>query len=249
LYHKVASVTYIPDLAYSSDRYNIMAASTPTQLQKECGKAATTLQHFLGKSAIESKACLNDSDQEIAEKKIPLEVLANAKGLAIFSAFRAGMWFAGTAGSGIVVARLANGQWSPPSAFSVKSAAFGLTLGIDHFDCVCVLNTQEAVEAYRTSEMTMGGRMDLAAGPVGGALKGGETKPVWTYTRSRGLYGGMTIQGTAIKTQDEANAEFFGAAVSASQILSGMVDAQSRATQWPAGAAELTKVLSDFGNA
>jgi lipid-binding SYLF domain-containing protein len=248
LQHQIASVTYIPDLAYSSDRSNSMATPTSTQLQKECGKAATTLQHFLSKSAIDSEARLNDSDHGLAEKKIPLEVLQNAKGLAIFSAFRAGMWFAGTAGSGIV-ARLANGQWSPPSAFSVKSAAFGLTLGIDHFDCVCVLNTQEAVEAYRTSEMTMGGRMDLAAGPVGGALKGGETKPVWTYTRSRGLYGGLTIQGTAIKTQDEANAEFFGAAVSASQILSGMVDAQSRATQWPAGAAELTKVLSDLGNA
>jgi lipid-binding SYLF domain-containing protein len=151
------------------------------------------------------------------------------------------MWFAGT-----VIARLADGQWSPPSAFSVKSAAFGLTLGIDHFDCICVLNTQEAVDAYRTSELTMGGRMDLAAGPVGGALEGRETKPVWTYTKSRGLYGGVTVQGTAIKTQDEANAGFYGATVSASQILSGMVDTQSRPAQWPAGAAELTKVLSDF---
>lgn len=157
------------------------------------------------------------------------------------------MWFAGTAGSGIVVARLADGTWSPSSAFSVKSAAFGLTLGIDHFDCICVLNTQEAVDAYRTSELTLGGRMDLAAGPVGGALKGGETKPVWTYTRSRGLYGGITMDGTAIKIQDEANAEFFGAPICASEILSGLVEAQSKAAQWPAGAAELTRVLSGFG--
>ena len=170
----------------------------------------------------------------------------NAKGLAIFSAFRAGMWFAGTAGSGVVVARLGDSAWSPPSAFSVKSAAFGLTLGIDHFDCVCVLNTEEAVDGYRKSELTMGGRMDLAAGPVGGAFKGGETKPVWTYTRSRGLYGGVTMDGTAIKTQDESNAEFFGAQVSTSEILSGMVEGQSGAAQWPAGAAQLTTVLSAF---
>jgi len=186
----------------------------------------------------------SDPDRIIAEKKIPIEVLKNAKGLAIFSAFRAGMWFAGTAGSGIVFARLTDGSWSPPSAFSVKSAAFGLTLGIDHFDCVCVLNTQEAVDSYHKSELTIGGRMELAAGPVGGAMKGSETKPVWTYTRSRGLYGGLTIDGTAIKTQDEANTEFFGAQVSASEILSGLVEAQSSKAQWPAGAARLTGILS-----
>jgi SH3 domain-containing YSC84-like protein 1 len=179
----------------------------------------------------------------VDEKKIPTDVLRNAKGIAIFSAFRAGMWFAGTAGSGVVLARLADGSWSPPSAFSVKSAAFGVTLGIDHFDCVCILNTKEAVDAYRTPELTMGGRMDLAAGPVGGTLNVGETKPVWTYTRSRGLYGGVTVDGTSIKEQSDANAEFYGTSVSTAQILSGKVEAQSRPTQWPSGAMELTRIL------
>jgi SH3 domain-containing YSC84-like protein 1 len=182
--------------------------------------------------------------QSSDEKKIPAEVLNNAKGIAIFSAFRAGMWFAGTAGSGVVLARLADGTWSPPSAFSVKSAAFGVTLGIDHFDCVCVLNTKEAVDAYRTPELTMGGRMDLAAGPVGGKLDVGETKPVWTYTRSRGLYGGVTVDGTSIKEQSDSNAEFYGRSVTTAQILSGTIDAQSKPSQWPAGAAALTKVLA-----
>jgi lipid-binding SYLF domain-containing protein len=57
------------------------------------------------------------------------------------------------------------------------------------------------------------------------------------------------MDGTAIKTQDESNAEFFGAQVSTSEILSGMVEGQSGAAQWPAGAAQLTTVLSAFEKA
>ncbi|KAK4961260.1 hypothetical protein LTR10_001750 [Elasticomyces elasticus] len=196
-----------------------------SQISKECEKAASTLTSF------------------IENRKMPIEVLAGAKGLAIFSAFRAGMYFAGSSGSGVVVARLPNGTWSPPSGFSVKSGGVGFVYGVDVFDCVCVLNTQAAVDAYTSPEFKVGGRVDFAAGPVGGKFDAGETPPVWTYTKSRGVYGGVTFDGTSIKEQMKANTEFFGEPVAAANILQGKVQDQKGSTQWPAGAEALTIAL------
>ena len=156
------------------------------------------------------------------------------------------MYFAGTAGTGIIVARLSDGTWSPPSAFSVRSVGVGLVYGVDVFDCICVLNTQAAVDAYQQSGVNLGGRMDLAAGPVGGKVDMREAKPVWTYTRSRGLYGGLTLDGTVIKEQSKANAEFFGDTITAAQVLQGTVKPQDGSTQWPVGANKLMATLKSY---
>lgn len=174
-----------------------------------------------------------------------MEVIANAKGLAIFTGFRAGMYLAGAGGSGVVVARLADGTWSPPSAFSVRSGGIGLVYGVDVYDCVCVLNTQAAVDAYATPETKLGGAFALAAGPIGGTPNAAskDVKPVWTYTKSRGLYGGLTVDGTTIKEKPQVNADFYGRTVSTAQILKGQVEPQTGAAQWPAGAKQLTEVL------
>lgn len=104
-----------------------------SSMQEDCDKAAHILKSFTKKG------------------KIPAEAIAAAKGIAIFTGFRAGMYFAGNGGSGVVVARLPDGSWSPPSAFSVRSGSFGLVYGVDVYDCVCVLNTDAAVTAYTST--------------------------------------------------------------------------------------------------
>ncbi|KAL6913690.1 hypothetical protein FSST1_011450 [Fusarium sambucinum] len=172
----------------------------------ECEKSAKILQAFLDKG------------------KIPSNVVKNAKGLAIFTGFRAGMYFAGAGGSGVVIARLPDGTWSSPSAFSVRSGSVGLVYGIDVYDCLCILNTAEAVDAYKKSEVNLGGAVALAAGPLGGNVNVGEVKPVWTYTKSRGVYGGLTVDGTVIKEKKDVNAEFYGCEVSSAQILDGQME-------------------------
>ena len=153
------------------------------------------------------------------------------------------MWLAGTAGSGVVVARLPDGSWSPPSGFSVRSGGVGVVYGVDYYDCVCVLNTKAAVDAYTSPEFSVGGRMDFAAGPVGGKKDVGDAPPVWTYTKSRGLYGGVTLDGTVIQEQEKANAEFYGSAVTAAQVLQGAVEAHKEPKQWPLGAEKLMGAL------
>ncbi|KAF4993053.1 hypothetical protein FGRMN_6741 [Fusarium graminum] len=178
-----------------------------TDLREECGKSARILKTFVDKG------------------KLPSDVISNAKGLAIFTGFRAGMYFAGAGSAGVVIARLSNGTWSPPSAFSVRSGSVGLVYGIDVYDCICVLNTQEAVDAYKKSEVNLGGAVALAAGPLGGNVNVGEVRPIWKYTKSRGIYGGLTVDGTVIREKRDVNADFYGAELSSAQILDGQAHA------------------------
>ncbi|RGP68812.1 hypothetical protein FSPOR_5017 [Fusarium sporotrichioides] len=197
-----------------------MGVFKKSEMVAECEKSAKILQSFLNKG------------------KIPSDVIRNSKGIAIFTGFRAGMYFAGAGGSGVVMARLPDGTWSSPSAFSVRSGSVGLVYGIDVYDCICVLNTTEAVDAYRKSEVNLGGAVALAAGPLGGNVNVGELKPVWTYTKSRGIYGGLTVDGTVTKEKKDVNAEFYEREVSSAQILDGQIE-----TGWSQNIQELLDVV------
>lgn len=186
---------------------------------------------------------LNIADLGEDKGKIPHEVIINAKGLAIFSGFRAAMYLAGAGGSGVVIARLPDGSWSPPSAFAVRSGAIGLVYGVDVYDCVCVLNTAEAVESYAKPEMSLGGGVALTAGPLGGTASIKEVKPVWTYTKSMGLYGGVTVDGTLIKEKQAMNAECYGSGITAAQVLRGEISVQDAARPYLAGRKQLMEIL------
>lgn len=104
--------------------------------------------------------------------QIPRTAIATAQGLAIFTTLRGGFHLSGAAGSGLVVARLPDGTWSPPSAFSVTALGAGIVAGIDIQDCVCVLHTREAVEAFTRPRWSLGAEVGVTAGPVGGAVGG-----------------------------------------------------------------------------
>ncbi|KAK3053065.1 hypothetical protein LTR09_005691 [Extremus antarcticus] len=177
-----------------------MVSSPSSKMQDECEKAAKVLKSFIDK------------------KKISPAIIANAKGLAIFSGFRGGMYLAGAGGSGVVIARLPNNTWSAPSAFSVRSGSVGIVYGFDMYDCVCVLNTPAAVDAYAHPEVDLG-----MAAKFGGS-NGGDGEAVMTFTKSRGLYGGVTVDGTVIKEKADVNAGMFGVGVTSAKILKGEVE-------------------------
>lgn len=137
--------------------------------------------------------------------KIPASVIASAKGLAIFTTFRTGFHVSGAAGSGVVVARLPDGSWSPPAGFLVHTLGAGLMIGIDVYDCVCVLTTQRAVDAFaRRARVSLGGEIGVAAGPVGaggaveGVFEGGSSRK-----GSKSPRPGSSGKGNAASTGDE----------------------------------------------
>lgn len=161
-------------------------------------------------------------------KKIPEEVIRNAKGLAVFTTMRTGLWVSGAGGSGVLVARKPDGTWSPPSGIMLHTAGLGFLVGIDIYDCVLVLNTEEAVEAFTKVRCTLGGEISVVAGPVGvgGILESEVHKrqsPIFTYMKSRGFYAGVQIDGTIVIERMDENERFYGEELPVKDILAGKV--------------------------
>lgn len=176
------------------------------------------------------------------ETSIPDSVLSNAKGLAILSVIKGGFIFSGRIGSGLVIARTGDG-WSAPSAIGLGGAGWGLQIGGQITDLVLVLNTDAAVNAFASAaSVTLGGNVSIAAGPVGRDIEAGISVPlaaVYAYSRTKGLFAGVSLQGTVIVERSGVNADYYGQSVSASELLYGQIPP-------PKGANGLYQALSGY---
>src|SRR5262245_62091738 len=176
--------------------------------------------------------------QQMPEKAIQREVLRKARGLAIMSVVKAGFIFSAKGGQGIVIARTPRG-WSGPSFIATGGGGWGLQAGAQVTDFVIVLNTDAAVQAFsRGGNLTIGVDLSAAAGPVGRNAAGAvlPTAAVYTYSRSKGLFVGVSLEGAVIGTQRQSNFSYYGKPVRADSILSGV-------TKPPPGAASLRRAL------
>jgi lipid-binding SYLF domain-containing protein len=179
--------------------------------------------------------------QDIPEQSIPGAVLRDAKGLAILTVIKAGFVISGRGGTGVVIARTKDG-WSGPSAIGTGGAGFGFQIGAQVTEFVIVLNTDEAVRAFsRGGNVALGADVSVAAGPVGrtAAAQVTPVAAVYTYSRSQGLFAGVSLEGTVIATRNDTNAAYYGRRVAPKDILDGRVKA-------PRGARKLQKVLGPY---
>jgi SH3 domain-containing YSC84-like protein 1 len=179
--------------------------------------------------------------QEIPEKGIPPAVLKAARGVAILTVTKAGFIGSVRGGSGVVLARTDKG-WSGPSEIGTGGLGAGFQAGVDITEFVMILNTPAAVEAFsKQTNFTLGGNVGISAGPVGRSAEGavGLQSAIYSYSRSQGLFAGVSLEGTAISVKDDYNQAYYGKPVTAQEILSGKV-------QPPAGARNLLQVLSKY---
>lgn len=161
---------------------------------------------------------------------IPHDVLLNAKGLAIITVLKAGFLFSGRAGSGVVVARLPDGSWSAPSAIVTAGAGVGGQIGAEVTDFVFILNTDSAVKSFaQFGSVTLGGNVSVAAGPLGrnaevaGSASLQSVAAVFAYSKTKGLFAGVSVEGSVLVERREANRKFYGNNCKARQVLSGRV--------------------------
>lgn len=168
----------------------------PTTLDKESDKAARILKSFCSKCfplrapspplltlllaedgfyAEEDRVATVDvpKGKQRVLKKIPQSVIENAVGLAIFTTMRTGLWVSGAGGSGVLIARKEDGEWSPPSGILLHTAGLGFLVGVDIYDCVVVINNRKALDSFTKIRATIGGEISAVAGPagVGGVLE------------------------------------------------------------------------------
>jgi lipid-binding SYLF domain-containing protein len=191
---------------------------------------------------VDQAAAIIERFKEMPEKGIPDAVLRDAKGLAILTVLKAGFIFSGQGGWGVVVTRLDHG-WSGPSAIATGGAGFGFQIGAQVTEFVLVLNTPDAVAAFaRGANVALGADLSVAAGPVGRAVSA-DVMPlaaIYTYSRSQGLFAGVSLEGTVLVARNDANKEYYGREVTPKEILSGQVKP-------PAGAAKLIRALETVG--
>jgi len=190
---------------------------------------------------IDQASTIIERFRDMPERGIPEAVLRDARGLAILTVLKAGFWFSGQGGRGVVVARTPHG-WSGPSAIGTGGVGFGPQIGAEVTEFVLVLNTPAAVDAFaHGANVALGGDLSVAAGPVGRNI-GANVMPmaaVYTYSRSQGLFAGVSLEGTVIATRNNANTEYYGRDVTPTAILSGRVKP-------PAGADKLRLTLAKF---
>jgi lipid-binding SYLF domain-containing protein len=179
--------------------------------------------------------------QDMPEQAIPPSVLKQAKGIAILTVVKAGFIFSGRGGTGLVLARTENG-WSGPSAIGTGGIGVGFQIGAQVSEFVMILNSPKAVQAFaQGGNVSLGADLSAAAGPVGrsAALDVLPLAAVYTYSRSQGLFAGISLEGTVIAARDDTNAKYYGRSVQPSEILSGKVVP-------PANAQKLIRLLEKY---
>ncbi|KAG0000176.1 hypothetical protein BGZ79_006238 [Entomortierella chlamydospora] len=206
----------------SAKNANISSPLPDNSAAEDIKKAANLLRGFVDK----------DENEAGFDNIIPPDVLRKAKGLAIYTVVKAGFIVSARGGSGLVVIKKDDGQWSAPSFIATGGLGFGALAGADITDIILVLMTDEAVETtfVQGGSVTLGGGLSVSAGPVG---VGGEigvsantlaanTASIFSYTKSKGLFAGVSLDGTVLLERKEANAAFYGRAISAAEILKTM---------------------------
>ena len=175
---------------------------------------------------------------------IPRNVFHECKGLVILSIYKAAFIIGAQGGEGLVVIREKGGKWSPPSAISAAGAGVGFQAGGSVQDYVLLLNTEEAVKQFmQKGNYTSSAGMEGTAGPVGRELSAGVATvnaPVYTYSFSKGLFGGVSLSGLGFASADDTNENFYGERLNPREILSGKVKKKPEAVK------ELWKALEEL---
>jgi SH3 domain-containing YSC84-like protein 1 len=129
----------------------------------------------------------------------------------------------GSGGSGTLVAQDAkNNTWAGPAFYSFGQASFGLQVGADAAQVVLVALTERGMTALLTTRVTLGGNVSVALGPVGAgaaAATAGLSADIVSYSRNRGLYAGISVEGAVVRVRTSLNRAYFGKTVTPTDIL------------------------------
>jgi lipid-binding SYLF domain-containing protein len=152
------------------------------------------------------------------------DALMDAKGVLIVpSLFKAGLIFGGSGGKGIDLARDAKtGEWMGPAFYNMGSVTFGLQIGGEAQQVIILAMTDEAVKAMLSPQFKLGADASVAAGPVGIGAAGSASLPVAAFVafaKSKGVYAGLTVEGTVVTVDKDANRAYYGRSVTPEDIL------------------------------
>ncbi len=147
--------------------------------------------------------------------------LKNVNALLIYPrVVKAGFILGGSGGTGVLVVRDANtGDWSQPAFYTIGSVSFGLQIGGEGAEVIVMVTTQKALESLFTTSVKFGGDTSVAAGPYGVGAKSNVTTAFVSFAKSKGLYAGLNLDGSAVDVREGLNNDYYGQAVTPVQII------------------------------
>ena len=162
------------------------------------------------------------------DKAIPQDLLRDAKAIAVIpDRIKAGFIFGGSRGEGLISVKSADGTWSNPSFITMTGGSVGFQAGVSSTDVVLVFRTQRGVDSIVRGKFTLGADASAAAGPVGrtaSASTDAQMKAeIYSYSRTRGLFAGVALDGSVLRIDYDANAAVYGAGVTPRRIFEGGV--------------------------
>ncbi len=193
---------------------------------------------------VESAKVFEDMTK-MPDEGIPVSLLKDSYAIVIIpSAIGGGFVFGGRYGQGVIVSRdkKNNNKWSAPAVYQLAGASWGLQIGGQATDIILLVMSERGLDGLVQSQFKLGGDAAVSAGPVGRdaaaatdlQLKGG----ILSYSRSRGLFAGVKLEGTILSFHTEANTKIYGKDVTARDVLINK-------TVQPTKAAE--RLLKDLG--
>ncbi len=152
--------------------------------------------------------------QSLPELRIPEVLLRRAQGIAIIPGMaRGALLLGGRGGKGVVLVRDAQGQWSNPAFITVGGVSFGWQFGVQTVDVVLVFTTRQSIEGVTGGKLTLGADASIAVGPLGRQASGSTDSTfqaeVYAYSRAKGLFAGIALDGGIISIDRKANARFY----------------------------------------
>jgi lipid-binding SYLF domain-containing protein len=161
------------------------------------------------------------------DKGIPEEVLDHARCIAVVPHLvKGGFVFGAEGGRGVATCRTPNG-WSAPAFFSITGGSWGLQIGVEGIDLVMIIQGDKGMNRLMGSKFEIGADASAAAGPVGRHASADTdwklNAEILTYSRARGVFAGITLNGAAIRRDDDSTAAIYGSEIPTRSILHGEV--------------------------
>ena len=201
----------------------LVAQQSPENEVKRVNDATTVLEEIMG----------------AADQAVPRAIMEKAEGIAVFpSMLKGGLVVGAQHGRGILSVRdKKTGGWSSPAFLSINGGSFGAQIGVQAIDLVLVINGQRGLEQLVKNQFKLGADASAAAGPVGRDASASTDiqmrAQILSYSRSRGLFAGVTLTGSTIRQDRDANERFYGTAFRTGQIVfDGMGGSPDTANGW-----------------
>lgn len=177
---------------------------------------------------LNESATVLDEIMAAPDKGIPEEIIGSAKCVAVVPSYlKGGFIVGGSYGKGVATCRTSSGAWSAPAMFRMEGGSFGLQIGGEAVDLIMLVMNDQGMERLLSSKFKLGADASAAAGPVGRHAEGTTDwklrAQVLTYSRSRGIFAGLTVNGSTLRQDKDDTRVFYGRMVRFRTSLTGGV--------------------------